>query len=120
MFSHQIRQAVTIAQQDVGQNSSVNGANLRAINGFLVYAVNLVGNNATHYRVLVDPGDGKVLSTQSLGTGSLMMDKGMGSGRGQCHSRGFGDFGYGHGERSFGNGFFLHSQAFGLVRSTLT
>ncbi len=112
-----LSQAVNIAQQAIGQNSSVNGANLRAVNGFLVYAVNVVGNNATHYSVLVDPGDGKVLSTQSLGTGS-MMDRGLTGG--QCHGRAFGDFGYGHSERSFGNGLFSHSQAFGLVRSTLT
>jgi uncharacterized membrane protein YkoI len=112
-----LSQAVTIAQQSVGQNSSVDGANLRAVNGFLVYAVNVVGNNATHYRVLVDPGDGRVLSTQSLGTGS-MMDRGLTGG--QCHGRAFGNYGYGHGERSFGNGSFSHSQAVGLVRSTLT
>jgi uncharacterized membrane protein YkoI len=113
-----LSQAVTIAQQAVGQNSSVSGANLRAVNGFLVYAVNVVGNNATHYRLLVDPGDGKVLSTQSLGTGSMMMDRGLTGG--QCHGRGFGDIGYGHGKRNFGNGFFSHSQALGIVRSTLT
>ncbi len=101
-----LSQAASIAQEAVRQNSSVSGANLRAVNGFLVYNVNVVGDNATHYRVLVDAGNGKVLSTQSLGAAS-MMDRGMKGG--ECH-----------GEGSFQHGYYSHSGSFGANRPIFT
>jgi len=72
-----------------GSNSSAVAAFIHPENGFLVYNVLVLDSNNNIHRVLVDPGNGKVLSNQpmsmmemmfmmhpSMGMGSMMMGGG--------------------------------------------
>ncbi|MGC2382242.1 MAG: PepSY domain-containing protein [Nitrososphaeraceae archaeon] len=59
--------AVLVAQKAVGSNTSATLALLRPLNGYLVYDIHVRNNaNNTHYAVIVDPGNGKVLYKQTL------------------------------------------------------
>ena len=73
-----------------GSNSSAVAAFIHPENGFLVYDVFVLDSSNNIHRVIVDPGNGKVLSNQqmsmmemmymmhpSMGMG-MMMDRGMG------------------------------------------
>ena len=54
--------AATSAQTAVGANSHVISAHLGVVNGFLVYVAHVVDANNNIHRVIVDAGNGKVLS----------------------------------------------------------
>jgi hypothetical protein len=51
----------------VGSNTSATLAFLRQLNGYLVYDIHVRNNaNNTHYAIIVDPGNGKVLYKQTM------------------------------------------------------
>jgi uncharacterized membrane protein YkoI len=58
--------AITTAQSDVGANSFVKEAELTAAHGFLVYKIKVVDENMKTYKVIVDPGNGKVLMKKEI------------------------------------------------------
>jgi uncharacterized membrane protein YkoI len=58
--------AATGAQSAVGANSHVISTHLGVVNGFLVYIAHVVDANNNIHRVIVDAGNGKVLSTTQL------------------------------------------------------
>src|SRR5438067_5661645 len=60
-----LNDATTTALKSVGGNSSAVAAFMRPENGFLVYNVIVLDANNTIHRVIVDAGNGKVLSSQS-------------------------------------------------------
>ncbi len=71
--------AATSAQTTVGANSHVISAHLGVVNGFLVYVAHVVDANNNIHRVIVDAGNGKVLSTIQLPlAGGLIHREGRG------------------------------------------
>jgi uncharacterized membrane protein YkoI len=58
--------AATSAQTAVGANSHVISAHLGVVNGFLVYVAHVVDANNNIHGVIVDAGNGKVLSAIQL------------------------------------------------------
>jgi hypothetical protein len=87
-----LNDAVTTAEMSVGNNSTALASFIHPENGFIVYNVFAIDSNNNIHRVIIDPGDGKVLSSEQLtfiemmkllhgggGFGSMMkMDHGMG------------------------------------------
>ena len=55
--------AATTAEKSVGPNSHAISAHVAVVNGYLVYTVRVVDTNNNIHRVIVDAGNGKVLST---------------------------------------------------------
>src|SRR5215469_3126942 len=55
--------AATTAEKSVGPNSHAISARVAVVNGYLVYTVRVVDTNNNIHRVIVDAGNGKVLST---------------------------------------------------------
>jgi len=58
--------AATSAEKAVGPNSHVISAHLGVVNGFLVYSAHVADTSNNIHRVIVDAGNGKVLSTIQL------------------------------------------------------
>src|SRR5919112_2249864 len=56
-------EAIAMAQNTAGGNSSVIAAFLSPLKGFLVYNIGVMSANNTLYKVIVDPGNGEVLFT---------------------------------------------------------
>ena len=73
-----LNDATTSALKSVGGNSSAVAAFIRPENGFLVYDVIVLSANTSLHRVIVDAGNGKVLSSQSMSMRDMMMGGGMG------------------------------------------
>lgn len=73
-----LNDATTSALKSVGGNSSAVAAFIHPENGFLVYDVIVLSANTNLHRVIVDAGNGKVLSTQSMSMRDMMMGGGMG------------------------------------------
>ena len=65
--------AASSAQSTVGPNSHVISAHLGTVNGFLVYVAHVVDANNNSHRVIVDAGNGKVLSNIQLPFASGMI-----------------------------------------------
>jgi uncharacterized membrane protein YkoI len=96
-----IDEALTIAQNTVGTNSSsVVAAFLSPLKGFLVYNIGVISANNTLYKVIVDPGNGQVLYTsegRQIGSinhlvfGPFQYEKGY-DGSGSGHGKG--EFGH--------------------------
>jgi uncharacterized membrane protein YkoI len=65
--------AATTAEKSVGPNSHATSAHITIVNGYLVYRVHVIDSNNNIHRVIVDAGNGKVLSTIQfpLGHGSF-------------------------------------------------
>jgi uncharacterized membrane protein YkoI len=65
--------AATTAEKSVGPNSHATSAHIAIVNGYLVYRVHVIDTNNNIHRVIVDAGNGKVLSTIQfpLGHGSF-------------------------------------------------
>jgi hypothetical protein len=61
----------------VGSSSSAISASLQSIMGFLAYAVTVVDSNNVVHLVIVDPGNGKVVSNQQLPTGMISPSIGL-------------------------------------------
>jgi hypothetical protein len=75
-----LNEATTNALQAVGKNSSAVAAFIHPESEFLVYNVFVMdGNNNNIHKVLVDPGNGKVLSNQQMSMMQMMaiMHSGM-------------------------------------------
>jgi hypothetical protein len=53
--------AATSAEKIVGINSHATSANLREERGYLVYTVQVIDGNNDAHKVIVDPGNGRVL-----------------------------------------------------------
>jgi uncharacterized membrane protein YkoI len=88
--------AATSAEKTVGPNAHVISTHLGVINGFLVYAANVVDANSNIHRVIVDAGNGKVLSTIQIPFANALIQP---DGRGT----------FGH---YCGSGVYAHSQGF--------
>ena len=54
------------AEKAVGINSHATSANLGEERGYLVYTVRIVDGNSNSHKVIVDPGNGRVLFAQSI------------------------------------------------------
>lgn len=88
--------AATSAEKAVGPNSHVISAHLGVVNGFLVYTAHVVDANNNIHRVIVDAGNGKVLSTIQIPFANALI-----------HPGGIGMFGH-----YCGSGMYAHSQGF--------
>jgi uncharacterized membrane protein YkoI len=82
--------AATSAEKSVGPNSHVISAHLGVVNGYLVYTTHVVDASNNIHRVIVDAGNGKVLSTIQLplANGRGMLGHYCGGGM-KAHSQGF-------------------------------
>jgi uncharacterized membrane protein YkoI len=70
--------ATTIAENSVGNNSHAVAAHLGDENGYLVYTIFVLDPNMNFNTVIVDPGNGQVLSSKQISKEEhLMMHKGM-------------------------------------------
>ena len=58
--------AATSAEKLIGANSHATSANLREERGYLVYTVLVKDSKDNSHKVIVDPGNGKVLFTQQI------------------------------------------------------
>jgi hypothetical protein len=58
--------AINTAQTNVGANSFVKKAELTPANGYLVYKIMVVDENMKKYKVIVDPGNGQVLTKKEI------------------------------------------------------
>jgi len=54
------------AEKAVGINSHATSANLGEERGYLVYTVRIMDGNSNSHKVIVDPGNGRVLFDQSI------------------------------------------------------
>lgn len=63
--------AVTNAMNATGPNSTPIAGSIQQERGFLVYRVFVIDANNTIHTVLIDPGNGKVLSSQQLPAGIM-------------------------------------------------
>ncbi|HET7149281.1 MAG TPA: hypothetical protein VFI73_12365 [Candidatus Nitrosopolaris sp.] len=87
--------AASIAEKAVGPNSHVISAHLGVVNGFLVYSARVVDSSNNIHRVIVDAGNGKVLSTIQLPFANVLIHPG---GRGMFgHYCGGGMYGHSKG-----------------------
>jgi uncharacterized membrane protein YkoI len=69
--------AATIAEKAVGTNAHAVSVRLAAVHGFLVYRALVVDSNYGFHTVLVDAGNGKVLSSAQLSIANMLMHRGM-------------------------------------------
>ena len=74
-----LSQAASTAEGAVGNNSHAVAAHIGEANGYLVYCVWVLGPDMNTNMVIVDPGNGQVLSNTQMSLQHLMM-MGMGSG----------------------------------------
>jgi uncharacterized membrane protein YkoI len=58
--------AATSAEKAVGINSHATSANLGEERGYLVYTVRIVDGNSNSHKVIMDPGNGRVLFAQQI------------------------------------------------------
>lgn len=82
--------AITTAEDNIGNNSTTIAAFIHPEKGFVVYNIFTVDSNNDIHKVIIDPGDGSVLSSQKMtfkemmwmvhGGGSEGMKKGHGMG----------------------------------------
>ena len=70
--------ATTIAENSIGNNSHAVAAHIGDENGYLVYTIFVLDPNMNFNTVIVDPGNGQVLSSKQISKEEhLMMHKGM-------------------------------------------
>jgi hypothetical protein len=70
--------AVKTAEAQLGNNSRIVSANLGHENGYLTYTVCAIDQDMNIHRVIVDPGNGKVLLTTVLPMEKFMLNHMMG------------------------------------------
>jgi hypothetical protein len=85
-----LNDAITTAENNIGNNSTTIAAFIHPEKGFVVYDIFTVDSNNDLHKVIIDPGDGSVLSSQKMtfkemmsmvhGGGSEGMMKGHGMG----------------------------------------
>src|SRR5919198_3768179 len=81
--------ATMTAEKNVSSNAHGVAARLGVQNGFLVYTVEVIDPSNNFHRVIVDVGNGKVLSSQQLSMREMMRG-GMGMGMGMMGHPGMG------------------------------
>lgn len=69
--------AATIAEKAVGANAHAVSVRIGVVHGFLVYIALVVDSNYGFHTVLVDAGNGKVLSSAQLSIAAMMMRRGL-------------------------------------------
>ena len=70
--------ATTTAETSVGNNSHAVAAHIGDVNGYLVYTIFVLDPNMNFNTVIVDPGNGQVLSSKQISMEEhAMMHKGM-------------------------------------------
>jgi hypothetical protein len=69
--------AATIAEKAVGTNAHAVSVRLAVVHGFLIYRALVVDSNYGFHIVLVDAGNGKVLSSAPLSIANMLMRRGM-------------------------------------------
>ena len=70
--------ATTTAETSVGNNSHAVAAHIGDVNGYLVYTIFVLDPNMNFNTVIVDPGNGQVLSSRQMSMEEhAMMHKGM-------------------------------------------
>lgn len=69
--------ASTIAEKSVGPNAHAVSVRLGAVHGFVVYIALVSDINHGIHNVLVDAGNGKVLSSDQLSIATMMMRRGL-------------------------------------------
>ena len=70
--------ATTTAETSVGNNSHAVAAHIGDVNGYLVYTIFVLDPNMNFNTVIVDPGNGQVLSSKQMSMEEhSMMHKGM-------------------------------------------
>jgi uncharacterized protein (DUF2147 family) len=70
--------ATTTAETSIGNNSHAVAARLGDVNGYLVYTIFVSDPNMNFNKVIVDPGNGQVLSSKQMSKEEhAMMHKGM-------------------------------------------
>ncbi len=79
--------AIKTAENSIGNNSTTVAAFIHPDKGFIVYNIFALDYNSNAHRVIVDPGNGKILSSQQMSIIEMMKilhggggSKGMGSG----------------------------------------
>ena len=83
-FNVSMAQAITTAENSIGNKSYAMEASTDIINGDLVYSIMLGSPDMKFYNVIVDPGNGQVLSSSQLSMmdGMMIMHSGMHNGNG--------------------------------------
>jgi len=84
-FNVSLTQAISTAEQTIGNGSNAMSANGEEKDGFLVYSIVLGTPDMKFYNVIVDPGNGQVLASNEMSMMDWMMtmhsgdyqDKGM-------------------------------------------
>ena len=99
-FNVTLTDAITTAEQAVGNGSYAMSANGEEKDGYLVYSIVLGSPDMKFTKVLVDPGNGSVLQTKNISMMDWMM---------MMHSQGHQNMGMkgmhgGQGYESYGNG----------------
>ena len=64
--------AVTNAEKELGNNSRVIAAHVGNENGYLVYIICGIDKDSNLHRIIVDPGDGKILLSQEFSIMNMM------------------------------------------------
>jgi hypothetical protein len=71
--------AVKSVESQMGNNSRIVSANLGHENGYLTYTICAIDQDMNIHKVIVDPGDGKVLLTTVIPMEKFMLNHMMGS-----------------------------------------
>jgi hypothetical protein len=82
-FNVSLAQAISIAEQNVGNGSNTMSANGEEKDGFLVYSIILGTPDMKFYNVIVDPGNGQVLASKEISMMEWMMTMHNTSGQNQ-------------------------------------
>ena len=69
-------QAAMTAERSVGSNSHAVAANLGQENGFLIYTVWVADSNYNFHRIVVDAGNGNILTSQNMSIAHNMLGSG--------------------------------------------
>jgi uncharacterized membrane protein YkoI len=78
-----LSEAVTSAENNVGNGSHAVAGRIGGENGYLVYNVCVFDPNGKLHKIIIDPADGKILLARELsGMELMMMHQGMMMGRG--------------------------------------
>ena len=86
-----LNDAITTAEDNIGNNSTTIAAFIHPEKGFVVYNIFTVDSNNDVHKVIVDPGDGSVLSSQKMTFKEMMwMVHGGGGSEGMMKGHGMG------------------------------
>ena len=61
-----LNEAILLAQKTVGSNSSAISGFIRPLNDYLICDIDLINSNNTLYRVIINPGNGKILYNHAV------------------------------------------------------